>query len=609
MIKLNLQTKEIIDSSQLSLTERLGILIRLQRYALPYWDRILLRMISTVALSFLGVIPPLLVPRILDEAFPRRDVNLLIRITLISLGIGVISRVLGFLAGAERAESGGAPCNVMAAYTMPRIAVTIKQDFFRHVQRLSAQFYSRRPIGEHMFRCSADCDDAAFLASELIPKTFSVLQRVVVLVFVIRSFGSWILLPVGLYLLLFFVTKHKIATGIRNWDRRYRIETQRLESACREILYPWKLVKAYTRERLVQCWYGMQACRSARTRFMRDILMQFDSYFTFVALGAFWGVLGTIMGWLVIKGSMTLGEQGAVGGLVIMLIRPFEDVISAVQLFRQKLVPAERMLETLAVKPDVVDIQNPERFVVQTGCIEFRNVTFGYDPKRPVLRNLNLKVNGAEKLAIVGHTGAGKSTLLNLIVRLYDPQEGEILIDGVNIRYASQDQLRQAIGIVPQQIITFADTIEANVRFGNPRADAELFQRVVHIARVDEFALRMPNGYGSYLSESGGLSGGQQQRIALARALIRDPKILLLDEATSALDPETEVQVIGDIDKFFSETTRVVVAHNLITARTADRVVVLRDGEIKEEGTHDALMASGTYYRGLWCNEEVGGLA
>jgi len=605
MIRLNVHAKEVVDSSRLPLRERIRILFHLQRYLLPYWDKLILRLLSSIALYFLGIIPPLLVPRILDEAFPHRDMVLLLKITAVSVFVGILMRILGYVAGAERADAGGTPCNVMSAYLMPRIAVTLKHDFFHHVQTLSVTDFSSRPVGEHMFRSTNDCEDAAFLSSEVIPKVFSVLQRVIVVVFVIQSFGWWLIIPVAIYLVLFFAVKHKIATSIRKWDRQYRVETQRLESVCREVLYPWKLVKAYNLERLARFWYGNQACRSARSRFMRDVLLQFDNYFTFVALGAFWGILGTVMGWFVIQGSLTFGEQGAVGGLVIMLIRPFEDVISTVQLVRQKLVPAERMLETLAIKPSVPEPEESNVFFIKHGSVDLQNVSFGYTQDNPVIRNLTLSVRPGEKLAIVGHTGAGKSTLLGLILRLYDPQEGRVLIDGVDVRTVKQEDLRKGMAIVPQQIVTFADTIEANIRFGNHRASDELFQQAAHAARVDEFALRLPNGYQTLLNEAGGISGGQQQRVAIARALIRQPAILLLDEATSALDPVTEKEVVTEVDRFCASATRIIVAHNVLTAKSADRVVVLHHGQIVETGTHEELMEKGQFYFRLWVNESV----
>jgi ABC-type multidrug transport system fused ATPase/permease subunit len=604
MIRLNVQTRQLLDSSNLTLRQRLGIMLRLQRYIVPYIDKVILRVLAALLLSFLITVPALLMPYVIDDALPNKDIGLLVKLTLIGIGAYIIIRILGIIAGTERVDSSGAPSNLMASYMIPRIAVTIKMDFVRHMQKLSVGFFDTRPVGEHMFRSTLDCDDAAFIASELIPKTAAVVQRIAVLLFVLQGFGMWLLYPLVGYLIFFFVAKHLIATAIRRWDRRFRVETQRLDAVTREVLFPWKLVKAYTLESLARTWYGTQATRSVRAVFMRAVLLRFDSYFSFVLLMVFVTILGVYTGWLVILGDLTLGEHAAIAGLMTMVIRPFEDMISTIQLFRQKLVPAERLLETLAIEPAIQDPAEPKSLGQVRGAIELQDVHFEYEDNHPVLKGISMQAEPGQKIAIVGPSGAGKSTLLSLLVRFYDPQKGTIKLDGIDLRDVQQDELRHNLAYVSQNINTFTESIRRNILYSNPTATEEEVFYAGEIARVDEYALEMPEGYDTILGEGGSISGGQKQRLCLARALVRDAPVLLLDEATSALDPVTEKEVVEAIDSEFANHTRIVVAHNMLNARNADHIYVLDEGEIVDEGTHANLIAKPGLYRKLWGLED-----
>ncbi len=605
MILLDVQSKMVIDSSKLSRWERFCLLLRLQRYAFPYWDKVLLRFIASIVTAAMSVVPILLTAVLLDEAFPNKDYALVIQTALLIFGAMLLGQGLGLIAGTDRADQQPLPANIMSAYTMSRIALDMKIQFYKHMQTLSMDFFGQRPVGEHMFRCTTDVDDAAYLASEVIPKTFGAVQRITLVILVLTSkFTAWLLLPCCVYLVIYFSVKHWITTRVRTWDRNYRVEYQRSESVLREILFPFKLIKSYCLERTARRWYVSQAARLVAADYSRTLYTWCDMLISTMMLPIYFGFLSFYIGSLVLNKNLTIGEYTAIFGLMAQFVTPFQEAVITFQLIRQKLVPGERMIETLAIPPTIEDHPGALPLTSVQGKIELDNVSFAYANGIVALKNVSMHVNPGEKVAVVGASGAGKSTLCALLVRLYDPTEGELRIDDLPYRDVTQASLRNNMAIVTDTINTFTESIEENIRYGKPTASREAVLRAAAIAHVDEFVAPMRDGYATILSEGGSISGGQKQRLCVARALVREAPILILDEATSALDPLTEAQVISKIDATYMGRTRIVVAHNLRTARTADRIYVLEAGRMVELGNHHELMRTGKVYRNLWAHSE-----
>jgi ATP-binding cassette, subfamily B, heavy metal transporter len=306
------------------------------------------------------------------------------------------------------------------------------------------------------------------------------------------------------------------------------------------------------------------------------------------------------------QGTMTVGKFVLVNTYLMQLYQPLNFLGFVYREIRQGLVDMEQMFRLMHVNEEVADRPGAAALAANlsegpAGEVRFEGVRFGYRPDREILKGVSFTVPGGRKLAIVGPTGAGKSTISRLLFRFYDVTEGRILIDGQDLRDVTQDSLRAAIGVVPQDTVLFNDTIRYNVAYGRPDATQEEIEHAARLAQVHEFVLRLPDGYATRVGERGlKLSGGEKQRVAIARTILKDPRILILDEATSALDTRTEQDIQAALRAVSRHRTTLVIAHRLSTVVDADEIIVLNEGQVAERGTHAALLARGGLYARMW---------
>jgi ATP-binding cassette subfamily B protein len=484
------------------------------------------------------------------------------------------------------------------------IAFQIRTQVYAHLQRLSLSYFESAQSGELAYRMTEDIDRIG----EVINKVFhqflpSVLQLIVVLGYMVYlnwqlTLTTIVIAPVMAALIAWF------GEQIRKLSYRTQSRISNLSALLVEVFSGMRLVQAFAAEDYTLDRFSREAERNRVVRYKTEKLKAIQSpvvgFLEAVAI-LFLLLLG---GWQVSEKNLTGSQFVSYLAAVLMLTDPISLLTSNYSEFKQGEASIDRVFELMDMQPTVVEHPNALSLPPVTGKVEYLDVGFAYNPDQPVLTNLNLLALPGEAIALVGHSGSGKTTLANLLPRFYDPQSGRILIDGVNIRDVTLRSLRRQIGIVPQETILFSGTIAQNIAFGQNHTNFEAIQEAAKIANAHQFIIQFPDGYNTWVGERGvNLSGGQRQRLAIARAVLLNPRVLILDEATSALDSESEALVQEALERVMRNRTVFIIAHRLATVRRADRILVLEQGRVVESGTHTELLNHGGRYARFYAQQ------
>ena len=586
--------------------EKGKLLFRLIKYVIPFLKVFVPALLIMGVIRLVGVYPPILGQQLIDNVLIPATIAIdggqpvdpgafgrLVTIVLMMLGVHVFTAVFSAVRG------------YMMTWVGQRITLTLRNDAYRHMSVLSLDFYQQRETGNLMSRITQDVgrlrDFIAEGLQDIIGDSMALVFMCIIMFVYSWQLALWVLLPIPLIVLFSFYFGHKMHKVFHVLWRRYAGISTILASTIPGI----RVVKAFTREK-----YEVDRFQEQTHQVFEGEMNAAKLWTLYQPIMTFLTYIGTVLIWLIggrqiLNGELTLGEITLFMTYMTQFLQPVRTLAQMNRRFLRAATSAERVFEILDTPPSVASRKDAIDFPNMRGQVEFRDVFFSYDGEKNAINGVSFTTKPGEMIGLVGHSGAGKSTLINLVTRFYDPNEGEILIDGHDSRDIELRSLRGQIGVVLQEPFLFEGSVADNIGYGKPGASRQEIVAAAKAANAHDFIVKFPDGYDTTVGERGvRVSGGERQRISIARAILKNPRILILDEATSSVDTETESRIQEALGRLIQGRTVFAIAHRLSTLKHSNRLVVLKEGQIDEIGTHEELIAKGGTYANL-CEKQT----
>lgn len=563
-------------------------------YLLEYKTRIFLAILCLIGAKIASVGLPFILKYIVDDLELVNDGNAVIAVPLALLVAYGAVRFTSVLFGELRDTLFGR----VTERAMRRIGLKV----FEHLHALDLDFHLNRRTGGLSRDIERGTNGISFLLRFMVFNIIPTLLEIsLIAVILMIKYSPWFALIV-LVAVAAYIAFSVFATEIRTkFVRKVNQAESQTSTRAVDSLLNYETVKYFTNENYEAQHYDEELASWEKARQKNRLSLFFLNGGQAFIIAAAMSSAMILAAYSVTGGGMTLGDFVLINAFMMQIFMPLNFLGFVYREMKGSMANIEQMFSLLNTDAKVKDSENAKELNVDCGEIEFRNVSFSYNEERPIIKNINFKIQSKQKVAIVGSSGSGKSTLFKLLFRFYDCDQGEIFVDQQNIAQCSQHSLRNTIGVVPQDTVLFNMSIYENIRYGRVDASDEDIQQAIRLAHLDDFISQLPEGSGTVVGERGlKLSGGEKQRVSIARAILKRPQIMVFDEATSSLDSKSEKGILEAIKEISGEQTTLVIAHRLSTIVDADRILVLDQGSVVEEGSHQQLLEKSGKYANLW---------